>query len=172
VNDRTSGPEPPPIRALLDRIREDAPVTRRDYLRILVTISGGLLAGTVAVALGVFRRRDQAAGREVRVASSIEPGGSARFRFPTDEDAAIAIRLSDGRLVAYSAVCTHLSCTVLWDRADGRIRCPCHDGEFDPRDGDVLAGPPPRPLPRIELVERPDGIYAVGTASGGPLGEA
>jgi hypothetical protein len=31
----------PATRALLDRIRADAPVTRRDYLRILVTVSGG-----------------------------------------------------------------------------------------------------------------------------------
>jgi len=166
VSGRPSGTERPPVRALLDRIREDAPITRRDYLRILVTISGGLFAGTTAVALGVFRRRDEATGREVRVAEAIPPGGSARFRYPTDDDPAIAIRLADGALVAYSSVCTHLSCTVLWNREEGRIDCPCHDGEFDPRDGSVLAGPPPRPLPRIELVERADGIWAVSTFGG------
>lgn len=172
MSDRPPGIERPPVRALLDRIREDAPITRRDYLRMLVTISGGLLAGTAAVALGVFRRRDEATGREVLVAGTIPPGGSARFRFPTDEDPAIAIRLADGTLVAYSSVCTHLSCTVLWNREAGRIDCPCHDGGFDPGDGHVLAGPPPRPLPRIELVERPDGIYTVGTAVGGSVGDA
>jgi Fe-S-cluster-containing dehydrogenase component len=37
----TVGTERPPVQAMLDRIREDAPVTRRDYLRILVAISGG-----------------------------------------------------------------------------------------------------------------------------------
>ena len=46
----------PATRALLDRVRADAPVTRRDYLRVLVTVSGGLLAGAVGVATGVFRR--------------------------------------------------------------------------------------------------------------------
>ena len=163
--------ERPPVRALLDRIREDAPITRRDYLRMLVTISGGLFAGTAAVALGLFRRRDEANGREVRVAGAIAAGGSARFRYPTDEDPAIAIRLSDGSLVAYSSVCTHLSCTVLWNRDEGRIDCPCHNGTFDPRDGRVVAGPPPRPLPGIELVERGDGIWAVGTSFGGSRGE-
>ena len=172
MSDRPPGSGRPPVRALLDRIREDAPITRRDYLRMLVTISGGLLAGTAAVALGLFRRRDEPTGREVRVAEAIPPGGSARFRYPTDEDSAIAIRLADGTLVAYSSVCTHLSCTVLWNLKEGRIDCPCHDGEFDPRDGHVLAGPPPRPLPRIELEERPDGIHAVGTAAGGSRGGA
>lgn len=154
------------MRAMLDRIREDAPVTRRDYLRILVTISGGLLAGTAAVALGIFRRRDEVTSTEVLIAQTMAPGDSARFRFPTDDDPAIAIRLADGTLVAYSSVCTHLSCTVLWDRADARIDCPCHDGRFDPLDGSVLAGPPPRPLPKIELVERSDGIYAVSVVGG------
>jgi Rieske Fe-S protein len=76
------------------------------------------------------------------------------------------MRLADGALVAYSSVCTHLSCTVVWNRSDERIDCPCHDGRFDPLDGGVLAGPPPRPLPKIGLVERSDGIYAVGIASG------
>ncbi|HET7929455.1 MAG TPA: Rieske (2Fe-2S) protein [Actinomycetota bacterium] len=166
MSGRPAGTERPPVRAMLDRIREDALVTRRDYLRILVTVSGGLLAGTAAVGLGIFRRRDEVSGAPVLVARRIAPGGSARFRFPTEGDPAIAMRLSGGALVAYSSVCTHLSCTVVWNRSDERIDCPCHDGRFGPLDGRVLAGPPPRPLPKIELVERSDGIYAVGMASG------
>ena len=158
---------PPPVRAMLDRIREDASVTRRDYLRILVTISGGLLAGTVAVAIGVFGRRDEATGTQTLVAREIAPGGSARFAYPGADDPAVAIRLADGALVAYSSVCTHLSCMVLWNPDQGRIDCPCHDGAFAPLDGHVLAGPPPRALPRIELAERRDGIYAVGVISEG-----
>jgi nitrite reductase/ring-hydroxylating ferredoxin subunit len=165
---RSAPPDGPPVRALLDRVREDAPITRRDYLRILVTVSGGLFVGTAAVAVGVFRRRDQPTDRATRIARDIPPGGFARFHYPTEADPAIAIRLADGTLVAYSSVCTHLSCTVLWNRAAERIDCPCHDGEFDPRDGQVLAGPPPRPLPRVELGERIDGIYAVGISAGGP----
>lgn len=153
-----------PVSALLDRIRSDASVTRRDYLRILVTISGGLLAGTVAVALGVFKRPDTAADGGVptpqKIAASIPNGGSVRFTYPSDEDHAIAIRMGDGTLVAYGSECTHLSCAVLWQ--ERRLQCPCHNGEFDPATGEVIAGPPPRPLPKIVLEERTDGIYAVG----------
>ncbi len=159
--------ERPSTRALLDRIREDAPVTRRDYLRILVTVSGGLLVGTIAVAAGVFRRRDVDPGAEVLVARRLEPGRSVPFRYPTPGDPAIAVRLPSGDLVAYSSVCTHLACAVLWRPEHGTLDCPCHDGVFDPRDGHVLAGPPPRPLPAIVLEERADGIYAVGTVEGG-----
>src|SRR4029453_3072939 len=74
-----------------------------------------------------------------------------------------AIRLPDGRLVGWSAVCTHLSCAVLWREEDSLLECPCHDGVFDPATGEVVAGPPPRPLPRVELREDNDGIWGVGT---------
>ena len=49
---------------------------------------------------------------------------------------------------ALSATCTHLGCQVRWDASDTRFRCPCHGGVFD-ADGNVVEGPPPRPLDRI-----------------------
>ncbi len=149
------------IGGLLDRVRQDEPVSRRDYLRILVTVSGGLFAGTGAVALGLFRRHGSGWAPPLRVAGRIGPGEGVSFSYPGPDDPAIAIRLPSGRLVAYSTVCTHLGCAVLWHK--GGLECPCHNGSFDPASGDVLAGPPPRPLPQVLLQERPDGIYAVGT---------
>jgi len=144
-----------------ERIRADAPVTRRDYLRILVTISGGLALGAVAVAIGIFPRRTGTAGA-VKVADALEPGRSVTFAYPGPDDRAIAMRLPDGKLVAYSSICTHLSCAVLWTSSADELVCPCHDGRFEASTGRVLGGPPPRPLPLIDLEERPDGIFAVG----------
>jgi Rieske Fe-S protein len=152
---------PPAVRALLDRIREDAPVTRRDYLRILVTVSGGLLAGSVAIAAGLFPRRDRGAVTPKRIAGVIRPGEAVAFD-DDDGEPAMAIRLASGELVGYSSVCTHLACAVLWQADDGKLVCPCHDGEFDPRTGAVVAGPPPRPLPRMVLEERAGGIWFTG----------
>jgi nitrite reductase/ring-hydroxylating ferredoxin subunit len=149
--------------ALLGRIRADAHVTRRDYLRILVTVSGGLLAGTGAIAAGLFRRHGRGSAPPLRVTDGLAPGQAVTFHYPTGNDPAMALRLSDGRLVGYSAVCTHLSCAVLWRAQHNRLECPCHNGAFDPATGDVLYGPPPRPLPAVRLQERPDGIWAVGT---------
>jgi rieske iron-sulfur protein len=56
-------------------------------------------------------------------------------------------------VVGYSAVCTHLCCTVSdWDASNGWMLCPCHHSQFDPRaDGKVVGGPAPRPLPLIPL---------------------
>jgi len=152
-------------RQQLERITSEAIVSRRDYLRILVTISGGLTVGAAVVAFGVFPRRTGQAGA-VRIAGEIPVGTWARFAYPTDDDRAIAMRLPDGRLVAYSSICTHLACAVIPRPYAGVLDCPCHNGRFDATDGSVLHGPPPRPLPVIDLEERGDGIYAVGARVG------
>ncbi len=41
--------------------------------------------------------------------------------------------------------CTHLGCTVPWRKDEDRFHCPCHAGIYN-KQGEVLAGPPPRPL--------------------------
>ncbi|HET9311410.1 MAG TPA: ubiquinol-cytochrome c reductase iron-sulfur subunit [Actinomycetota bacterium] len=151
----------PPTDGPFERIRSDAPVTRRDYLRILVTISGGLVVGAGAVAIGVFPRRTGSAG-DVRIAEGIAPGETVTFSYPGPDDRAIALRLPGGALVGYSSICTHLACGVLWEERDEALVCPCHEGRFSAATGEVLAGPPPRPLPVIDLEERDDGVYAVG----------
>ena len=72
------------------------------------------------------------------------------------------VRLAPDRLVAYDQKCTHLSCAVIPRVDKGHIHCPCHEGYFSLETGDVLAGPPPRPLPRILLERRGDEVYATG----------
>ncbi|MFE6223463.1 MULTISPECIES: Rieske (2Fe-2S) protein [unclassified Streptomyces] len=159
--------------ALRDRIAADSLTTRRDYLRIVATVSGGLAVGGVAVASGVLHRHgDSDDPTEPRkIADRILPGESLAFRYPGAEDRAIAIRMEDGTLTGYSAVCTHLACAVLWrkDRgSEGELYCPCHEGVFDARTGEVTAGPPPRGLPKVILIEQADGsVWAIGTARSG-----
>ncbi|MEJ2724540.1 MAG: succinate dehydrogenase iron-sulfur subunit [Deltaproteobacteria bacterium] len=54
------------------------------------------------------------------------------------------------RVVVYNTTCTHLGCTVHWDERKGLFLCACHGGTFD-IDGQVKAGPPPRPLDRHQF---------------------
>jgi Rieske Fe-S protein len=117
----------------------------------------------VAVATGLFRRHGSGTAEATRVAGRLERGQAVAFRYPGPADRALAVRLPDGRLVGYSAVCTHLACAVLWRAEHGQLECPCHDGVFDPATGEVVAGPPPRPLPKVLLREDGGGIWAVGT---------
>src|ERR1700747_3550388 len=55
-----------------------------------------------------------------------------------------------GKLIVLSAVCTHLGCTVPWVKKEKRFVCPCHLGTFS-ADGQLLAGPPPRAMDRLEI---------------------
>ncbi|MFD5328296.1 Rieske (2Fe-2S) protein [Streptomyces sp. NPDC127092] len=160
--------------AMRDRIAADSLTTRRDYLRIVATVSGGLAVGGIGVASGILHRHgdsDDGAPEPKKVADQLLPGDSIAFRYPDEEDRAVAIRLQDGTLAGYSAVCTHLACAVLWrsDRgSEGELYCPCHEGVFDARTGEVTAGPPPRALPKVLLVEEADGsVWAVGTTRSG-----
>ncbi len=159
VTDQQPGGEHPaggdPREALQDRIAADSLTTRRDYLRIVTTVSGGLAVGGIGVAAGILHRHgdgeDGKAPEPKRIAGGLLPGESIAFRYPGEEDRAVAVRLDDGTLVGYSAVCTHLACAVLWrkDRGtEGELYCPCHEGVFDARSGEVTAGPPPRGCPR------------------------
>jgi rieske iron-sulfur protein len=61
-------------------------------------------------------------------------------------------RAADG-VVAYSAICTHQGCTVTdWLTAKQVLQCPCHQSEYDPRNGaKVMVGPAPRALPALPL---------------------
>ncbi|MET9434686.1 Rieske (2Fe-2S) protein [Streptomyces sp. NPDC006551] len=159
--------------ALHDRIAADSLTTRRDYLRIVATVSGGLAAGGIGVAGGILHRHGDADGtpEPKKIADRLAPGEALAFRYPEEEDRAVAIRLEDGTLAGYSAVCTHLACAVLWRRdrgAEGELYCPCHEGVFDARTGEVTAGPPPRALPKVLLMEEADGsVWAVGTSRSG-----
>ena len=95
------------------------------------------------------------------------PSNRARpFTDPHTGDPAVLIHLSSGRLVAYSAVCTHAGCIVAYDSARAELVCPCHGSIYDPRHGaQVVAGPAPRPLPAVPVqVDAQGNAYAVDTA--------
>ncbi len=64
---------------------------------------------------------------------------------------------------AFSAICPHLGCICVWDQPRQVIVCPCHDGQFSPITGAVIAGPPPAPLAAIPASLEGDDIY-VGEA--------
>lgn len=153
------------------RWREDFPVawendeyiTRREMVKYLalgsLTIAGAnfLLAGVPRLLASPPMPRTKLA-----LTSSLAPGTSLLFRYPTGEDPCILVRQNDGKLVAYSSVCTHLSCAVIHDVKENTLYCPCHNGFFTVAEGRPYAGPPTRRLPRIRLEQQGEDIFAVG----------
>ena len=143
---------------------EDHYVTRRELAKFLTLGSGTIVAATAGVALIGDRLRPHGRMEPMRIegAERLARGSSLLFRFPTDEDPCILLRLGDGRLAAYSQVCTHLSCAVVHQPGSPELDCPCHEGHFDCADGRALSGPPTRRLPRVLLAETVRGVFAVG----------
>jgi rieske iron-sulfur protein len=79
--------------------------------------------------------------------------------------------------VAYSAICTHLGCTVNFSHEAmpgvpyPHIHCPCHDGIYNPAAGaQVIAGPPPRPLPQLPLRISAQGELEAAGSFNAPVG--
>jgi nitrite reductase/ring-hydroxylating ferredoxin subunit len=144
---------------------EERYVTRRQFAKFLVLTSAGMLAGNLWILVkSLLARGERHAPAPIARASEIPVGGVKLFRYPGPHDACILVRLDEATFVAYSQKCTHLSCAVYYSAAARRLECPCHEGYFSVATGQVLQGPPPRPLPRIRLERRGDLIVAVGVA--------
>jgi len=145
-------------------VPEDSFVSRRDFAKFLVLTSGAFVAGQAWIAAqSLIRSKRTPPGRaRIGALSSIPPGTATVFTYPTPGDPCLLIRTRDGKLLAYSQKCTHLSCAVVPRLDEGVLRCPCHEGIFDLATGRNLAGPPPRPLPAIELDVVGDDIFATG----------
>jgi Rieske Fe-S protein len=142
---------------------EDQYIARRDFAKFLVLTSGAFVAGQAWVAAQNLVRQRRPAPTRAKIAAVDEvPAGTAKmFNFPGEHDPCLLIRTTDGAFVAYSQKCTHLSCAVVPKVAEGVLHCPCHEGLFDLLTGRNIAGPPTRPLPKIELEVQGDDIYAV-----------
>src|SRR5215469_11545667 len=142
--------------------RDDDLVSRRDLLSFLVGGSGALFAATGVLAIiGNLPSGPTVQSVAIAPVEELTENTWKVFNFPNQYAQGIVINLPGKGLVAYSDVCTHLSCAVLYTGDGKHLHCPCHDGLFDAATGDVLAGPPTRPLPIIQLAIHNGVIYAV-----------
>jgi cytochrome b6-f complex iron-sulfur subunit len=91
----------------------------------------------------------------------VKPNTGEIFKFGSQPG--ILIRTPAGELRAFSAVCTHLNCTVQYRPDLAQIWCACHNGHYDLA-GKNIAGPPPRPLDPYVVNVRGDQIVVSKTA--------
>jgi cytochrome b6-f complex iron-sulfur subunit len=113
-------------------------------------LGGGLLTSLGSFLYPVFRFMSpppvaEAAVNEVSAGKvdDLKPGAARIVRFGSKPVLLIRVAHSDWR--AYSAVCTHLNCTVQFHEPTRQIWCACHNAFYD-LNGAVVSGPPPRPL--------------------------
>jgi Rieske Fe-S protein len=131
---------------------------RRTFLDALLTV--GFVSTAAAIAYPVSRFLIPPASGEPATASvvvgkaaALKPNSAAIFRFGSRPG--IVVRTVDGELRAFSAVCTHLDCTVQFKADTSQLWCACHNGTYD-LGGSVVSGPPPRGLERFVVNLRGD----------------
>jgi len=139
-------------------------ITRRSFLQISNRILAvlGVTAITIPIVAYFFPPNLEETPSEPILVSKLDdlpPGASKTIRF--GRYPALIINTSAG-LRAYSAVCTHFACVCKWDPARELIVCPCHEGYFEPLEGQVVSGPPPLPLESLAVNIIDDEIYVGG----------
>jgi cytochrome b6-f complex iron-sulfur subunit len=142
-------------------------MSRRTFLAALLGVGAslglaGLLAPIVRFAYPVVKK-EAAANLRVATKSRLDAAGG-ELDIEYQEVPVALIELDGGPVIGVSRVCTHLGCIIKWDGKGRVFRCPCHAGIFRPT-GEVVSGPPPKPLARLVVVERGDEIWVEGWQS-------
>jgi len=128
-------------------------MNRRRFVNVF--FGGSFLATFGAFLYPVVRyllppRQAEAVQKKVVAArvGDLPPNAAKIFKFGSA--AGMLINTSDGKLLAFSATCTHLTCTVTYQADTSTMYCPCHNGRFDLA-GQVISGPPPAPLEAYQV---------------------
>lgn len=122
---------------------------RRSFLKLLTSVLG--LGALATLAYPLFRFLSPLVIRikikTITIPKSEIPKGATR-NLLVGETPAIVIHREESGFIVLSRVCTHLGCLVNFNKARQLLICPCHGGTYD-LDGNVIAGPPPLPLPKF-----------------------
>jgi cytochrome b6-f complex iron-sulfur subunit len=127
--------------------------TRRNVVRWL--LGGGLASSIAAFLYPVVRFMNPPALAEASVnevvackSQELKPNSGRIVRFGSRP--VLLVRASENEFRAFSAICTHLNCTVQYREDSRQIWCACHNGTYD-LNGAVVSGPPPKPLEEYQV---------------------
>ncbi len=135
-------------------------LSRRSFLNVLLGIGVVGWAGSVFYPIVEYfhipPRKDAEPDSVVAAKfSDLKPNEGIIFKFGSEPG--LLIMTPAGELRAFSAVCTHLDCTVQYEPSIRKIHCACHNGMYD-LNGQNISGPPPRPLKQYRAVHTGDDV--------------
>jgi cytochrome b6-f complex iron-sulfur subunit len=132
---------------------------RRTFLDALLAV--GFVSTAAAIAYPVTRFLIPPASGEPATQTTVAGrvgalglNSAAIFKFGSKPG--IVVRTAEGEIRAFSAVCTHLDCTVQFKNDTSQLWCACHNGTYD-LGGAVISGPPPRALEQFVVNLRGEG---------------
>lgn len=151
-------------------------LSRRNFMQNAIWVLGGLIGlgfGVPAVAYIAgpsLKREQEQTWVRLGPTSKVELGTPTLFTYKIQtqtgwitnmEEVSVYVLSTDGRTyIAMSNICTHLACHIRWIAERSEFFCPCHNGIFD-ISGNVIGGPPPRPLDRYDIKVEEDQLYVL-----------
>lgn len=149
------------------RQEEATHISRREFAKFLGLLSGSLALGNGAIVVKSIAFSGESLEGEHYVCEESDVPVTEMRQFVLERGTKkipyILIHLEEREWRAFEQKCTHLSCAVRYRSDLDQIECPCHKGFFDSRTGEPLQGPPPRPLPSLEVVVRGGKVYVRAT---------
>ncbi|WP_052344443.1 Rieske (2Fe-2S) protein [Thermocrispum municipale] len=142
--------------------------TRRDALSLGAAAVGAVGAATIAGCGEDEPQQPKEKPERLIKADEVQVGKPKLVKRPhgrmlpgREFEQIILVRVDDKTIKAYSNLCTHADCLV---KPKGKtLHCPCHEADYEPTTGEVITGPPPKPLAKVD-VHIADGWVMTGTA--------
>ncbi len=143
---------------------KDKQLGRRDFMKAVIASIGGLIGAAIGLpaipyVMGPALKKESDDWIQLGSVGKVELDMPTLFKttvetqtgwINTEEEISVYVLTSNSQdFVVMSNVCTHLGCRVRWIPDKDGFFCPCHNGVFS-KDGNVVDGPPPRPLDRFE----------------------
>lgn len=143
-----------------DRTEQDSTLTRRRVVTVGAAAAAGAVGATALAACGgsgsnqgtapvvptssaAVAPPTSAAPAALAAVSDVPVGGAISAN-AADGSPLIISQPTKGDIVAFSAICSHMGCTVA--PAGAQLKCPCHGSIYQASDGSVVQGPAPKPL--------------------------
>ncbi|GAB4159833.1 MAG: hypothetical protein Kow00107_08190 [Planctomycetota bacterium] len=115
-----------------------------------------ILVPLVLFCFGLFAH---VAVRAIFSRAPVQPPNTFLAGFPEDysegevkafPDHSVFVRRDNDSFIAFSSLCTHMSCELDWNSQEGTFDCDCHGSRFK-SDGKVMNLPAKRPLERYAI---------------------
>lgn len=155
-------------------LSEEKELNRKDFLAVSTWAIGGIITLSVALPAVAYvvgpaiNRENSQVWIRVGSTSKVELGTPTLFKVKIErktgwivdeEEISVYVLTDNGRdYLVMSNICTHLGCRVRWISDQEQFLCPCHNAIFD-KIGNVVSGPPPRPLDRFTMKIEDDQIF-------------
>ena len=155
----------------------ESSVSRRMFFKTSSAAAAGVAVGVPATAEAAQADAGRATlpypRKRVGAASAMKVNEVVSFTYPDNASPCAMIKMGrrvaggagpDGDIVAYSTLCTHMGCPVIYDGQARSFKCNCHFSQFDPEmGGQMICGQATENLPQVSLAVGSDGaITATG----------